>query len=121
MLKKMSFAVLSMMVLAGCQEPPQQQITAPLAVSSLTVEQSVTSQYRTFKGQVEAAENTPLAFRVEGELQRVLVKSGQQVKKGDLLAELDATSSSSSVMTRRCSTCWQLSSCSVAVSCLSAR
>ena len=90
MLKKMSFAVLSMMVLAGCQEPPQQQITAPLAVSSLTVDQPVTSQYRTFKGQVEAAENTPLAFRVEGELRRVLVKSGQQVKKGDLLAELDA-------------------------------
>ena len=59
-------------------------------MSSLTVDQSVTSQYRTFKGQVEAAENTPLAFRVEGELQRVLVKSGQQVKKGDLLAELDA-------------------------------
>ncbi|AJR06750.1 putative periplasmic linker protein [Photobacterium gaetbulicola Gung47] len=90
MLKKMSFAVLSMMVLAGCQEPPQQQTTASLAVSSLTVDQPITSQFRSFKGQVEAAENTPLAFRVEGELQRVLVKSGQQVKKGELLAELDA-------------------------------
>ena len=90
MFKKMSLAVLSMMVLAGCQEPPQHKEVAPLAVSSLTVDKPVTSQFRTFKGQVEAAENTPLAFRVEGELQRVLVKSGQQVKKGELLAELDA-------------------------------
>ncbi|MGR5063155.1 efflux RND transporter periplasmic adaptor subunit [Photobacterium sp. DNB22_13_2] len=90
MLKKMSLAVLSMLVLAGCQEPPQQQEIAPLAVSSLIVDKPVTSQFRSFKGQVEAAENTPLAFRVEGELQRVLVKSGQQVKKGQLLAELDA-------------------------------
>ncbi|KHT61988.1 membrane protein [Photobacterium gaetbulicola] len=90
MLNKMSLAALCMMLLAGCQEPPQLQEAAPLAVSSLTVDQPVTSQFRTFKGQVEAAENTPLAFRVEGELQRVLVKSGQQVKKGELLAELDA-------------------------------
>ncbi|MGF1735489.1 efflux RND transporter periplasmic adaptor subunit [Photobacterium satsumensis] len=90
MLNKMSLAALSMLVLAGCQEPPQQQETASLSVSSLLVEQPITSQFRTFKGQVEAAENTPLAFRVEGELQRVLVKSGQQVKKGQLLAQLDA-------------------------------
>ena len=91
MLKKISLLALSMAFLQGCQEPPAAVEQKALAVSTLTVSDPVESQYRIFNGQVEAAENTPLAFRVEGELKRVLVNTGQVVKKGQLLAELDAS------------------------------
>ncbi|MDO6499062.1 efflux RND transporter periplasmic adaptor subunit [Photobacterium sanguinicancri] len=91
MLKKMSFIALSMLFLQGCQEPPVVAEQKALAVSTLTVSDPVESQYRIFNGQVEAAENTPLSFRVEGELKSVLVNTGHTVKKGQLLAELDAS------------------------------
>ncbi|MGF1680086.1 efflux RND transporter periplasmic adaptor subunit [Photobacterium minamisatsumaniensis] len=90
MMKKMFVIALSVALLQGCQEPPTEFEQKPLAVSTLTVSDPIDSQYRTFNGQVEAAENTPLAFRVEGELKGVMVRTGQLVKKGQLLAVLDA-------------------------------
>ncbi|PSW11346.1 efflux RND transporter periplasmic adaptor subunit [Photobacterium sanctipauli] len=90
MLKKMSAIALSLVLLQGCQEPPANIEQAPLAVSTLTVSEPVESQFRIFNGQVEAAENTPLAFRVEGELKQVMVRMGDSVKQGQLLAVLDA-------------------------------
>ncbi|OAN11424.1 efflux transporter periplasmic adaptor subunit [Photobacterium jeanii] len=90
MLKKLSLLALSIAVLAGCQETEMTVAAQALPVSTLQVAESVENQYRVFNGQVEAAENTPLAFRVEGELREVLVKAGQPVKKGQLLAVLDA-------------------------------
>ncbi|WP_428446978.1 efflux RND transporter periplasmic adaptor subunit [Photobacterium nomapromontoriensis] len=90
MIKQISIVTLSLILLQGCQDPPETKATAPLAVSTLSVSESVMSQPRRFNGQVEPAENTPLAFRVEGELQQVLVHAGQRVVKGQRLAELDS-------------------------------
>lgn len=44
---------------------------------------------RTFPAIVEASDQTNLAFRVAGQLTKLTVKSGQRVKKGQLLAMLD--------------------------------
>lgn len=90
MIKQISLVTLSLIVLQGCQEPPELNAVEPLAVSTLAVTESVENQFRRFNGQVEPAENTPLAFRIEGELQQVRVHAGQRVTKGQLLAELDA-------------------------------
>ncbi|NMU82045.1 biotin/lipoyl-binding protein, partial [Vibrio parahaemolyticus] len=46
-------------------------------------------QYRVFKGQVVAAEQTPIAFRTSGEILQVLVRAGDRVKQGQLLVKLD--------------------------------
>ena len=42
-----------------------------------------------YPGKVKASEDINLAFRVSGTIQRIPVKDGQQVKAGQLLAELD--------------------------------
>lgn len=91
---KKSLSLLSLLMavigLQGCQSEEAVVDAKPLGVSVIEVAEPVSSQFRSFNGQVEPAENTPLAFRVEGEISRVLVKTGQQVRKGQLLASLDA-------------------------------
>ena len=89
-MKQISWVILSLAMLQGCQDGDGITPPAPLTVSTITVTDSVASQYRRFNGQVEAAELTPLAFRVEGELKQVSVRTGQRVTKGQPLAVLDA-------------------------------
>lgn len=67
---------------------------APLEIPQL-VKTAVVTQYSgkssvTYPGKVQAAENVKLAFRVAGPIQKVYVSEGQPVRKGQLLAELDA-------------------------------
>lgn len=56
-----------------------------------TVRTDGTQTLLQFPGKVKAAEDISLAFRVSGTIQRMAVKDGQQVKAGQLLAELDPT------------------------------
>ena len=44
-----------------------------------------------YPGKVKAAEDVSLAFRVSGTIRKIHVQDGQQVKTGQLLAELDPT------------------------------
>ena len=44
-----------------------------------------------YPGRVKAAEDVSLAFRVSGTIRKIHVQDGQQVKAGQLLAELDPT------------------------------
>ncbi len=53
-----------------------------------TVNESATLQY---PGRVRAAQDVSLSFRVSGVLDRILVKEGARVSKGQLLATLDPT------------------------------
>ena len=50
---------------------------------------SAGGKLRTFPAIVEASDQTNLAFRVAGQLTKLTVKSGQRVKRGQLLAQLD--------------------------------
>lgn len=86
---KFAFPTLLVLFLAACQSEQLAVNKAPLIVDSYLVEAPVTEQYRNFKGAVIPADLTPLSFRIEGELTKVLVKPGQRVKKGQLLAQLD--------------------------------
>lgn len=42
-----------------------------------------------YPGKIRAAENVKLAFRVAGPIRKIYVEEGQQVRKGQLLAQLD--------------------------------
>ena len=44
-----------------------------------------------YPGKVKASQDISLAFRVSGTIRRILVNDGQQVRAGQLLAELDPT------------------------------
>lgn len=81
-------AVVAATVLASCASdaPTEERIpTVKIDTVRLGGSQTLVS----FPGRVRAAADANLAFRVAGTLLRVPVNAGSQVRKGDLLAELD--------------------------------
>jgi multidrug efflux system membrane fusion protein len=75
------------------QEKPttaeQKPAEPPVVQVSRVVEREVTD-YEVFAGRVEAAESVKVASRVTGYLTKVAFKEGSNVKKGDLLFEIDS-------------------------------
>lgn len=90
-MKRSLFTVsaIALAVLTGCNSTDEVVAEQPLYVSTVAVDVPVKSQFRTFKGQVVPAEQTPIAFRRAGEVQHVLVKAGDTVKQGQMIAKLD--------------------------------
>lgn len=76
--------------IAGCSEEVRQteEVLRPVRYQVVSIGSG--EKIRTYSGSSVASEETHLSFRVSGSLQRVLIKVGQQVLKGDLIAELDA-------------------------------
>jgi RND family efflux transporter MFP subunit len=70
---------------------PSPQVTrvAPTPVKVLTA--FTADEAPSFPGKVEAGDSAMLAFRVVGQLQELKVRTGSQVEKGAILAELDPT------------------------------
>lgn len=68
----------------------QAPLEIPQLVKTTVVEQYGGNSSVSYPGKVKAAENVKLAFRVAGPIKKVYVNEGQQVRKGQLLAELDA-------------------------------
>ncbi len=64
-------------------------ITAARPVKSMVIQTRPDLEKRTFPGLVEVANETRLAFRVNGTLHELNPAIGQSVKKGDLIARLD--------------------------------
>lgn len=90
--KKIGSLSVLMLALTGLQGCSDADVVAPsplLQVSTLTVDAPLESEYRSFNGQVVAAELTSLSFRIEGEINQVAVQPGQLVKKGQVIATLD--------------------------------
>ncbi len=83
------FAGFALLVLPACtrQEAPPPEIIRP--VVTLTVPEPGAGRQRTFSGTVRAAMQTPLSFRVAGEIIALPAKRGMAVKAGDLIAQLD--------------------------------
>ena len=89
-MKQLKLAPLALcLLLIGCNEEQVKKTQPALYVSSFTVAEPQKNIDLVFKGKVVAAEETPIAFRRAGEVTRVLVKEGQQIKKGQLIATLD--------------------------------
>ncbi|TFH89649.1 efflux RND transporter periplasmic adaptor subunit [Vibrio ouci] len=86
---KFAVAMLSASVLVACTPEVEHRPTKPVMVDTFTVEQASQSQFRNFNAQVMPAELTPLAFRMDGELSSMLVKEGDRVSKGQVVALLD--------------------------------
>jgi RND family efflux transporter MFP subunit len=82
-------AVLSVATLVGCEseEPVQAPIIRP--VRTQQVFSSGGTRVRTFSGTAQAGLESRLSFRVAGKVQALHVKVGDQVRAGELIAELD--------------------------------
>ncbi|KXI23835.1 efflux RND transporter periplasmic adaptor subunit [Photobacterium sanguinicancri] len=95
LIKKTAIAVsiaIGSILISGCDanEAPQNIISTSTVRPALTeVLSHSTNAKLTFNGVVRSTQRADLAFRLSGRVIDVLVHEGQQVKKGQLLAQLD--------------------------------
>ena len=77
--------------LSGCEEPPQTFVASSRPVKTMVIGGESTGDSRSFPAVVDAIQKADISFRVNGKIQKVLVKEGDEVIKGQILAELDPT------------------------------
>ena len=70
----------------GGSDPPREQPARP--VKTMVVAAGDETHTRSFPGKVEASRKAELAFQVSGLLEKLPVKEGQRVAKGEVIAEL---------------------------------
>jgi len=83
-------AVLMVVALSGCGDKPKPEAPVVRPIKILTVGGVGPGGTLEYPGRVLAAQETDLGFEVNGRIVELPVKSGQPVKKGDVIARLDA-------------------------------
>ncbi|MEE7625229.1 efflux RND transporter periplasmic adaptor subunit [Methylobacter sp. Wu8] len=84
-------AAVTLLALVGCgnqDDPGSNQRPAPNVKIAQPVSQQVT-EWDEYTGRIEAVESVDVRARVSGYLDKVNFKAGDQVKKGDLLFQID--------------------------------
>lgn len=76
---------------AAAQNKKAQQQSTALPIKAAKARKPASETRVEIPGQVKAATNSMLSFRVSGLVEAIPVKSGDSVKKGDLIARLDTT------------------------------
>ena len=83
------FAVL-LSVVTGCSTSPDETIREKIRpVRYITIDTQRTTPDKSFSGVAISSNETHLSFKVSGNINKVLVKKGESVKKGQLLSVLD--------------------------------
>ena len=83
---------LCVLVLAGCgdqKQAQQQAATPPAAVGVVTLQERPVAKGYEFIGRVKAVTEVDILARVEGFLEAIHFREGQEVKKGDLLFSIE--------------------------------
>ena len=92
-MKTLSFWIVALLMssfIVSCGEP-QKETNKVKTVKTDTVHIEGRQTLLQYPGKVKASQDITLAFRVSGTILRIFVQDGQQVKAGQLLAELDPT------------------------------
>jgi len=85
-------AIFALGILVGCGAKVEKVGPPPIRpVKIYTVEGSEGASVRHFPGVVDASQRADLAFRVAGQVQKILVREGDMVDQGQVLARLDPT------------------------------
>ncbi|MBQ3959248.1 MAG: efflux RND transporter periplasmic adaptor subunit [Muribaculaceae bacterium] len=96
---------LSVAILAiSCSHKADEQGKAPIRVKTEVATMGTASGGQSFVGIVEEREATAVSFTTMGVIKRMLVTEGQMVSRGQLLAEIDASTSRNSVEMAQAST-----------------
>lgn len=92
--KKIQFlaAVMLTATVVSCGKQEQQRTLAPVKVEIETVGTSDKTSKRNYVGVVEEEKSSSLSFATMGTIRSIVVKEGQHVSKGQLIATLDNTS-----------------------------
>ncbi|HLJ10731.1 MAG TPA: efflux RND transporter periplasmic adaptor subunit [Planctomycetaceae bacterium] len=84
--------VLFAIVSSGCGKSPAQVAPPPMAAPEVQVSLPVSGEvtdYEDFPGRIQAVNSVEIRVRVTGYLEKVHFREGADVKKGDLLFEID--------------------------------
>lgn len=84
-------ASLLLLTLVACSEQEEAAQLPTRPVKTFVVEGGTADMIRSFPGRVDASKRAELSFRVPGQLQEILVKEGDRVQEGQVLARLDPT------------------------------
>jgi multidrug efflux system membrane fusion protein len=84
----LSLAIGSALALAGCGKDDA-HVEAPRPALVVIAGAGADAAPSAFAGEIRAREESPLSFRIGGQLVRRLVDAGDRVRKGQVLAELD--------------------------------
>jgi len=85
------FVLTAVFFLNGCEEPAQAFVAPSRPVKTIIVGGGSSDDSRMFPAVVDAIQKADISFRVKGKIQKIPVKEGDHVEKGQLLAELDPT------------------------------
>ncbi len=77
--------------LSACDQPEPTYAPVSRPVKTIIIGGENSNDSRKFPAVVDAIQKADISFRVSGKIQKILVKEGNHVKKGQLLAELDPT------------------------------
>ncbi|RDV28914.1 efflux RND transporter periplasmic adaptor subunit [Alteromonas aestuariivivens] len=77
--------------LSGCSDPPATSAPSSRPVKIFTVEGLGNQAVRNFPGRVQASRRANLSFRLPGVVEEILVREGEFVQQGQVLARLDDT------------------------------
>jgi RND family efflux transporter MFP subunit len=84
-------SILLPLVVSACSEETPLPPPESRPVKTILVGGASAGDTRQFPGVVDAIQKADLSFRVEGKVNEILVKEGDMVEKGQLLARLDPT------------------------------
>jgi len=74
----------------GCEQQPAEQAPVVRPIKILTIEAGGSAGQREYPATIKATQQADMGFEVPGRVEEFLVKEGQLVEKGELLARLDA-------------------------------
>ena len=80
----------SLIGLSGCKEPPVTEAPVVRPVKIHTIGSLDPADYREYPGTIRAFQTAEMGFEVAGRVTEFLVKEGDRVKEGQVLARLDA-------------------------------
>ncbi|MCG3863631.1 MULTISPECIES: efflux RND transporter periplasmic adaptor subunit [unclassified Photobacterium] len=85
----LTLVICTVWLLQGCEKPAVEPREDPPLVKVQQVQSGKQSPKLTFPAVASAADKSVLSFRIAGEITQILVRSGDTVKKGQVLARLD--------------------------------
>lgn len=91
MKKKIMILVLTVFAVGCPEKEVHQTIEVVRPIKMLSIEAGFSGGKLEYPAEVSASQESELSFEVPGRITKLSVKEGQNVKKGDVIAELDAT------------------------------
>ena len=89
--------LLAVVLFSSCGQKQEHDLKTPVRVKTLVVSPGMIDDAQAYVGIVEEGEATAVSFTSMGVIKRIHVKEGQVVGRGQLLAEVDPTTSSNGV------------------------